>query len=363
GPGTIAHPAPGTPAVAPRVPRTRLAMVATVLIAAAGVLAAVLVVVARGHGHGGPGTAAAASVAPAPTFGASLPISTPAAAASGGSSASVTAGDAQLRDPATVTAVLTAAKAAIETVDSYDYRRLAGDRAAGDAASTGSFRTRYDAALSGIAATAKRTRTVQVATVQKIAISALSDDGTQASVLAFGRVLTTDTAHPGSSTSALASAVTLHRVGSAWRIGDMTDLGDRGTFAATPPGNPALVAAVTAGAAEVVNLLSYSRADFDADFNRAMDGLTAPLRAQRLAQRDPLHATMDRSQSDFAGTVRSVGIESADGSSVLLLVCATGYRTTAGGTPVSGTQRVEVGVSFVHGRWLVSEYVVLPTGG
>ena len=131
----------------------------------------------------------------------------------------------------------------------------------------------------------------------------------------------------------------------------------------TPPGNAALVDAVTAGAREVVNLLSYSRTDFPADFNRAQAGLTSVLQAQQLGKRAGLLQAMDRSQSDYAGQVRAVGVESASGTSVLLLVLATGYEVSAsrGAQPLSGTERFEVGVEFVRGRWLVSEYLALPS--
>ena len=71
---------------------------------------------------------------------------------------------------------------------------------------------------------------------------------------------------------------------------------------------------------------------------------------------------MNQSQTDYAGEVRSVGVEGASGSSVLLLVCATGLLAPARQpAPKSGTERFEVGVEYVKGRWLVSEYLALPS--
>jgi hypothetical protein len=335
-----------------RAPRFVAALIVT-----AGVVAALLVVLL---GRGSDATGDRAAVAAPPSFGSSLPITAPSAAASGAAGR-----DAQLRDPATVTAVLDAATSAIQIIDSYDYRTLVRNRAAGDGVSTGAFRDRYDASLRGaIATSAVKERTVQQAVVQKVAVTSLSPDGSAAGVLAFGRLLITDSANPGSTTSPLASGVTLRKVGGAWRISDMVDLADRGTFTADPPGNAALLAAVTAGAREVVDLLSYDRASFTADVNRALDGLTGALRSQQAQRAQSLASTMAAQHMDYAGAVRSVGVESASGSSVLLLVCATGYELVDGTrAPQSGTERFEVGVTRTGGRWLVSEYLALPAGG
>jgi hypothetical protein len=333
-------------------------------IVAAGLVGAVLVVVLSRSGSTptAAGATTSAGIAAPPSFGASLPISASGAAAPSGSAASAAApADAELTEPSSATAVLAAAQNAIATVDSYDFRHLDKNRAAGDAVSTGGFRTRYDSALRALAATAGRTKTVQQAVVQKIALTSLSGD--TAGVLVFGRIETTTASDPAGTTSDLASGVTLQRTGGAWRISDTSDLVDRGTFVATPPGNAALVDAVTAGAHEVVNLLSYSRANFTADFDRALAGLTKVLQAQQLSRRAGLFQAMNQSQSDYAGQVRAVGIESASGTSALLLVLATGYLVSAsqGAQPLSGTERFEVGVEFVHGRWLVSEYLALPS--
>jgi hypothetical protein len=333
--------------------------VTAVAILVLGVVGAVLVVVLDRTGSTRTAANSAESVAAPPSFGASVPISTPARA--GSAAATETSADAQLDDPTSAAEVLAAAQTAIETVDSYDYRHLARDRAAGNAVSTGGFRERYDAALRALATTAGGTKTVQHAVVQKIALTALSSN--TAGVLAFGRLDITTAADPAGSTRDLASGVTLHRTDGGWRISDTNDLVDHGDFVATPPGNAALVDAMTAGAHEVVNLLSYSRANFAADFDRAQAGVTGTLRAQQLAKRDSLFAAMTRSQSDFAGQVRAVGVESASGTSALLLVLATGYEVSAstGTQPLSGTERFEVGVELVDGRWLVSEYLALPS--
>lgn len=355
-PQPVSQPGPRTRAGQARSNRAALAV--TVVIVLLGVAGAVLVLVRTCPGSPSAGAAGeqSASIAAQPTFGASLPISAPAP-----TTAPTAAADAELSAPAAASAVLAAAQTAIETVDSYDYRHLGKDRLAGDAASTGGFRARYDASLHALARSADRTKPVQQAVVQKLALTSLSAH--TAGVLAFGRLETTTAANPAGSTGDLAAGVTFQRVDGAWRISDTADLIDDGEFVAAPPGNAALVQAVTAGAREVVDLLSYSRADFTADFNRALAGLTRDLQTQQLSERDQLLHAMNQSQSDYAGQVRAIGVESASGTSVLLLVLATGYEVSAvrSAQPLSGTERFEVGVEFVHGRWLVSEYLALPS--
>jgi hypothetical protein len=363
-PGDRPRPRPSSPGLGTRTATrqaraTRASTIAAASIVVLGVVvAAVLVVLDREHNSGAGGSGAA--IAAPPTFGASLPISAPAGSPSAPAGSS--AADAQFADPGAVSDLLAAASRTVQLVDSYDYRTLGRDQAAGDAVSTGDFRTRYDASLRGLRSSAPKNHTVQQAVVQKLAVTALSGD--TAGVLVFGRLEITDSANPDGTTTVLASGVTLERAGATWRINDMTDLADQGTFAATPPGNAALLAAVTAGAREVVNLLSYTRASFDADYNRALDGLTGPLRTQQEQRRAGLEQSMNQTQTDYAGQVRSVGVESASGTSVLLLVCATGYAEQARSAhPVSGTERFEVGVQYVGRRWLVNEYLALPSTG
>ena len=354
-PQPVSQPGPRTRAGQARSNRPALAV--TVVIVLLGVAGAVLVLVrTRPESPSAGAGEESASIAAPPTFGASLPISAPAPTTS-----PTAAAGAELTAPAAASAVLAAAQTAIETVDSYDYRRLDKDRVAGDAASTGGFRARYDASLHALARSARRTKTVQQAVVQKLALTSLSAHA--AGVLVFGRLETTTAADPAGATGDLAAGVTLQRVDGAWRISDTTDLIDDGEFVAAPPGNAALVQAITAGAREVVDLLSYSRADFTADFNRALAGLTRDLQTQQLSERDQLLHAMNQAQSDYAGQVRAIGVESASGTSVLLLVLATGYEVSAvrSAQPLSGTERFEVGVEFVHGRWLVSEYLALPS--
>jgi hypothetical protein len=347
-PGQVSRPRPGG---THRAGNNRPALIAVLAVVAIGLAAIIVIVVRRDNGSSG-GAAApttGASIAPQPN--ASLPITSPTA-----TGASDSAGFA---DQSAVNDVLSAAKTAVQTVDSYDYRKLAAAKLAGEKVSTGAFLTRFDVSLLGsIKASASKAKTVQQATVEKIGISSLS--GNQASAVALGRLQVTDTEHPGGHSTPLTLGVTLHSSGGTWRISDMTDLGASGTLQATPPGTPGLTAAVTAGAREVVDLLSYTRNNFSADLSRALNGLTGPLRAAQQAQASSLKSSMLSGSFDYAGAVRAVGIETASGTSLLMIVCATGTRLDNTGKALeSGPLRYEIGVSYTGDRWLVSEYVPL----
>ncbi len=76
--------------------------------------------------------------------------------------------------------------------------------------------------------------------------------------------------------SPITLCATIRRDGNRYRISDLVE----GANAGLPPGSPDLPAAAEAARAEVTNMLSYPRADFDADLQRALDGATDPLREQ-----------------------------------------------------------------------------------
>jgi hypothetical protein len=327
------------------VTRRWLAHVASAVIVLVGVAGAVLVAV-RGRSSGTPAAGASASVA-APTFGASLPVTAPSAHDSTGSAA--------FTDPATVATVLADVKTAVQTVESFDYRHLDTARAAGDKVSAGGFLGRYNTSLTGSAATSARaSHTIQSATVEKAGICSVS--GSRATALVVGRVQVTDDNDPAGVTQPITLGVTLQKT-DAWRITDLGDVSTTARFPATPPGDAGLGAAVLAAGHEVVDLLSYTRNNFAADLARALGGLTSTLAAGQRSGAAALRAAMVSGGYDYAGLVRSIGVESASGSSVLLLVCATGYQVgNTGGSISSGPVRYEVGVQFIGGRWLVSEY-------
>lgn len=270
-------------------------------------------------------------------------------------------GPAAFSNPALVATVMDAAKRGVETVDSYDYRDLNGAIAAGLAATTGQFQTSYRSAMTGsVAAAAPNAMTVQHCVVEKVGVTSVADDLSRASVLVFGRLRTTDsTTGATPRVTQITLGVTVDNVGGNWLISAVNDFSTT-TAKSQPPGTRALFDAALAGAQEVVNLLSFSRADYDSDFGRALAGLTGPLLTEQQSQRDSIRSKMESSNADYVGEIRGIGIESASPDSVIMLVAATsGLVDDAGVKSVQSLPKLEIGVVRINGTWLVNQFQVV----
>jgi Mce-associated membrane protein len=111
----------------------------------------------------------------------------------------------------------------------------------------------------------------------------------------------------------------------------------------------------------LVNLTTYTRANFDQDYQRALAGTTGQLRTDQQAAESSVRSELDQNKHDIKGVVTAVGVESASGSSVVLLVVQDGYLVDAAGkaTP-SSTNRLQVTVTRVGGSWLLSNLTNVP---
>jgi len=267
-------------------------------------------------------------------------------------------GPAAFSNPDIVTAVMAAAKTGVETVDSYDYHDLNGAIAAGLAVTTGQFQASYRSAMTGAVATAAPTAlTVQHCVVEKVGITSVSNDLSRASVLIFGRLQTTDsTTGATPRITQITLGVTLDDVGGSWLISAVNDF-STAAGPAQPPGTRALFDAAIAGAQEVVNLLTFSRANYDSDFGRALAGLTGPLLTEQQSQRDSIQSAMVAAKSDYVGEIRCIGIESASADSVIMLVAATSSSINdAGVRSVQSLPKLEIGIARINGTWLVNQF-------
>jgi hypothetical protein len=298
---------------------------------------------------GAPPQPSAASIA-------SIPVS--------GSGSLADPGPAAYDSPGAAAAVLAAATAGVEAVDSYDYRDINRAIQAGLTATTGEFQTSYRAAMTGVVASqAPAQHTVQLCTVRKLGLSTLSTDQSAATVLVLGRLQTQDlTTGTTPRETAITLGVTLANVNGQWLISAVADL-STGTQQSVPPGTGALQAATRAGAQEVLNLLSFSRANYVTDFGRALSGLTGPLLTEQESQRASILATMTSAGADYVGQVRAVGIESVSADSLTLLVVASSFQVDATGKQTPQTQpEIEVGVVRVNGQWLVDQFLAVSSG-
>ena len=275
----------------------------------------------------------------------------PAAAAH--TSPAVRAHGASLADPDLVAAFLGGAASDIAAVTSYDYRALDDALTAGLAVTTGSYRAAYRAALTGdLAQTALTQHVVHTFDLIDLGIGEINPSGTQAKVLVFGRQSVTD---DSSGSTPIESPVTLcatiRKAGDRYLISDLVE----GASAGLPPGGPDLRVAAEAGRSEVVNLLSYRRADFDLDLQRALAGATAPLSDDIQKNAAGTKAAMNRGKYDLSAAVTAIAVVRADANTVSLLVAADATRLPDGaGEPVLTHPRYEVTVTRTPQGWAAS---------
>ena len=268
-------------------------------------------------------------------------------------------------DPVTVALVQAAARSDVQTVDSYDYQHLDGATAAGSAVSTGAFRDTYQRAMtSSVRNAASAAHTVQNCTVQRVGVVSLDGSagaaaggGRSAQVLVFARLDVTDVESP---TVPRSQAVTLGaRVqlsGGAWLISDMSDVAAAAPTALVPPGTPGLVAAAQTGVGAALDILSYRRADFDADFARSWAALSAELAVQQRAREQSIRTALATGGYDVVSSVSGAAVESADVDLVTLLVAVHTVHVTTGGTQTAVPDtRFEATVTrSAAGSWQVS---------
>lgn len=116
-------------------------------------------------------------------------------------------------------------------------------------------------------------------------------------------------------------------------------------------------AAVDAASKQVINLLTYSRKNFNADYARAQAGATGAL-AQDLAgqsKKTTLLQQMTSGKFDLQGQVTASALEESSGGKYAILISAQGYKVPdTGSKTLASTARFEVTMSQVKGRWLAS---------
>lgn len=284
--------------------------------------------------------------------------STPATPRPAGSHASTTPGPvaddrALLTDPSTAQAYVAAATSEIVIVSNSDYRDLDNTLSAGLSVTTGAFQTRFRDALTGASAQARRaSHNTTDLDVLQVGIGQVSRGGDEAKVLVFGRLHQGgDNVDAGSADTVVTLCLTLVRNGNQFLISDL----EQGTNAGLPPGTTGLNAAAEAARSEIVNILTYSRADFAADLARAQQGATGLLRSQLANGAAALQARLGNGKYDLSGAVTSIAARQVAGESATFLVAASSTQIMdAGQAPAPAELRYVVSVQRVSGTWLVS---------
>jgi hypothetical protein len=206
---------------------------------------------------------------------------------------------------------------------------------------------------------APKAKATQTATITHSAIISLDQAGLTADVLVYGQLkITNNTTGAGQPTEdAFGAVVTVQRVGQRWlasRFGTDADTAES-VPAGETPGSPAVSAATSAGVAASRDLITFSRKTFTADFNRALAMTTDPLRSDLVGERTKTLQTMTTGHFDLSATPAAFGVESASGSTVVLLITVNG-RTVADTASKSAqsVQRFELTMTEVGNQWLAS---------
>jgi Mce-associated membrane protein len=124
-------------------------------------------------------------------------------------------------------------------------------------------------------------------------------------------------------------------------------------------------AAMQAAGNAVVDLLSYSRASFDADYDRALAGTTGKLHDDMAGAKAQTLKTMNQGGFDLAAKLDTTALvpatpgDGADGGSAKVLVVVSGWTVTDDGTASQPKiERVQMTMEDTDGHWLASDLQV-----
>jgi hypothetical protein len=123
-------------------------------------------------------------------------------------------------------------------------------------------------------------------------------------------------------------------------------------------------AAVDAASREMINLQSFRLAHFDSDFSRASSGLTGGMLSALQGKKDSLKDGLAKSKQDTSASVTQAGFKEQSGKNAVVLMTMNNYRVDAKGKKtLFNSQRLQVTVSDVKGKWLASDLTSLGVTG
>jgi hypothetical protein len=121
-------------------------------------------------------------------------------------------------------------------------------------------------------------------------------------------------------------------------------------------------AAMNAAATDTANLVSFRRANFEADFQRALDGTTGALRSDLVSKKATTLKQLTDGKFDLSAKITHTALESPTQSGkstgYIVLVTFNGYRSTALTVPIQ--QQLAVTELYVKdkgkntGKWLAA---------
>jgi hypothetical protein len=115
-------------------------------------------------------------------------------------------------------------------------------------------------------------------------------------------------------------------------------------------------AAVTAASTEAINVLSYNRKTFAADFARALNGATGQLASDLKTKETTTKTALVDGKFDLsAKAARPGAYAGVDGKDLLVLVTVNGFKTADDASASSSNvQRLQMTMQLVKGKWLAA---------
>lgn len=115
-------------------------------------------------------------------------------------------------------------------------------------------------------------------------------------------------------------------------------------------------AAVNAAKQQTINLQTYRRKSFDADFSVALAGLTPAKATQWQANKATLKSRLTQLKQDAGARVSGAGLVSFDGKSAVVVVASDTLRIDAAGKTTTAAQnRSQVSMKLMGGKWLMDD--------
>jgi hypothetical protein len=118
-------------------------------------------------------------------------------------------------------------------------------------------------------------------------------------------------------------------------------------------------AAIRAAATETVNLLTYARKTFDADYGRAVAGTTGQLKSDMTKDKATTQQSLTTNKFDIKATVTDSALESGSAAKgYLVLLVSNGFRVDDNGQSSAAIpKRIELTMVRVGSKWLASNLV------
>lgn len=116
-------------------------------------------------------------------------------------------------------------------------------------------------------------------------------------------------------------------------------------------------AAMSAATTQTINLLTYNRKTFNADFARAVNGTTGQLKSDLQKDKANTLSQLTANKFDLKAQITDTALVSGSAKTgYLVLLVANGFRVDDKGTTSAAIpQRIQLTMNLVNGKWLASD--------